>query len=233
MSKRLDSKHKIDRRLGVNLWGRAKSPINRREYGPGQHGQRRKKPSDYGTQLMAKQKLKGYYGNIGERQFRRYYDEASRRKGDTSENMIELLERRLDTVIYRMKFVPTVFAARQFVSHGHVKLNGKRVTIPSISVKDGDVIELRDKVKELAIVMIAVDSGERDVPDYIDVDHKSMKGTFVRGPKLPDEGALHRLVVDIDIVGHVTLARIDSDEDDGQFLGLVLQLDRVGIAHRV
>jgi len=144
------------------------------------------RPSDYGTQLMAKQKLKGYYGNIGERQFRRYYDEASRRKGDTSENMIELLERRLDTVIYRMKFVPTVFAARQFVSHGHVKLNGKRVTIPSISVKDGDVIELRDKVKELAVVLIAVDSGERDVPDYIDVDHKSMKGTFVRGPKLPD-----------------------------------------------
>jgi small subunit ribosomal protein S4 len=186
LSKRLDSKHKIDRRLGVNLWGRAKSPINRREYGPGQHGQRRKKPSDYGTQLMAKQKLKGYYGNIGERQFRRYYDEASRRKGDTSENMIELLERRLDTVIYRMKFVPTVFAARQFVSHGHVKLNGKRVTIASISVKDGDVIELRDKVKELAVVLIAVDSGERDVPDYIDVDHKAMKGTFVRGPKLPD-----------------------------------------------
>jgi small subunit ribosomal protein S4 len=186
MSKRLESKHKIDRRLGVNLWGQAKSPINRREYGPGQHGQRRKKPSDYGTQLMAKQKLKGYYGNIGERQFRRYYDEASRRKGDTSENMIELLERRLDTVIYRMKFVPTVFAARQFVSHGHVKVNGKRVTIASFSVKDGDMIELRDKVKELAVVLIAVDSGERDVPDYMDVDHKGMKGTFVRGPKLPD-----------------------------------------------
>ncbi len=186
MSKRLESKHKIDRRLGVNLWGRPKSPVNRREYGPGQHGQRRKKPSDYGTQLMAKQKLKGYYGNIGERQFRRYYAEASRRKGDTSENMIELLERRLDMVVYRMKFVSTIFAARQFVSHGHVKVNGRRVTIASISVKDGDVIELRDKAKELAVVQIAAESGERDVPDYIEVDHKALKGTFVRGPKLPD-----------------------------------------------
>ncbi len=186
MTKRAESKFKINRRLGVNLWGRAKSPVNKREYGPGQHGQRRKKPSDYGVQLMAKQKLKGYYGNIGERQFRRYYQEAARRKGDTPDNMIELLERRLDTVIYRMKFVPTVFAARQFVSHGHVKVNGKRVTIPSLSVKDNDVIELRDKVKELAIVMGAVESGERDVPDYIEVDHKALKGTFLRGPKLPD-----------------------------------------------
>src|SRR6201747_155067 len=148
MSKRQESKYKINRRLGVNLWGQAKSPINRREYGPGQHGQRRKKPSDYGTQLMAKQKLKGYYGNIGERQFRRYYDEASRRKGDTSENMIELLERRLDTVIYRMKFVPTVFAARQFVSHGHVKVNGKRVTIASYRVKVGETVEVKEKSKQ-------------------------------------------------------------------------------------
>src|SRR6185436_12088856 len=149
MSKRIEAKYKIDRRMSANIWGRPKSPVNRREYGPGQHGQRRKKPSDYGTQLMAKQKLKGYYGNIGERQFRRYYDEASRRKGDTSENMIELLERRLDTIVYRMKFVPTVFAARQFVSHGHVKLNGKRVTIPSYLCKEGDAIELKDKAKEL------------------------------------------------------------------------------------
>src|SRR6201992_2645139 len=172
MTKRTESKYKINRRLGVNLWGRAKSPINRREYGPGQHGQRRKKPSDYGTQLMAKQKLKGYYGNIGERQFRRYYDEASRRRGDTSENMIELLERRLDTVIYRMKFVPTVFAARQFVRHGHVEVDGTRVTIAPCSGKARHTIELRDKVKELPGVLIAVDSGERDVPDYIDVDHK-------------------------------------------------------------
>ena len=138
MSKRHASKFKINRRLGVNLWGSAKSPINRRDYGPGQHGQRRKKPSDYGTQLMAKQKLKGYYGNIGERQFRRLYDEAARRRGDTGENLIELLERRLDAVVYRMKLVPTRFAARQFVNHGHVSLNGKRVNIPSYQVKDDD-----------------------------------------------------------------------------------------------
>src|SRR5580704_19119617 len=162
MSKRSESKYKINRRLGVNLWGRAKSRLNRREYGPGQHGQRRKKPSDYGTQLAAKQKLKGYYGNIGERQFRRLYEEAARRKGDTGANLIELLERRLDAVVYRMKFVPTPFAARQFVNHGHIRVNGKRVNISSYSVKDGDTIEVKDKSKLLAIVLESVRSTERD-----------------------------------------------------------------------
>src|ERR1700741_3089415 len=166
MSKREESKFKINRRLGVNLWGRSKSPLNRRDYGPGQHGQRRKKPSDFGTQLMAKQKLKGYYGNIGERQFRKLYEEAARRKGDTGENLIELLERRLDAVIYRMKFVPTVFAARQFVSHKHVTVNGKRVSVSSFVVKEGDVIEGSEKVKQHAQVLAAVESTERDVPDY-------------------------------------------------------------------
>src|SRR3954470_17713339 len=140
MSKRQESKYKIDRRLGVNLWGRPKSPINRREYGPGQHGQRRKKPSDFGLQLMAKQKLKGYYANIGEKQFRRLYAEAVRRRGDTGENLIQLLERRLDAGVYRMKLVPTPFAPRQFVNHGHILVNGKRVNIPSYQVRDGDVI---------------------------------------------------------------------------------------------
>ena len=159
MTKRTESKYKINRRLGVNLWGRAKSPVNKREYGPGQHGQRRKKPSDYGTQLMAKQKLKGYYGNIGERQFRRLYDEAVRRRGDTGENLIELLERRLDAIVYRMKFVPTPFAARQVVNHGHVSVNGKRVNIASYQVKDNDVIELRGKAKEMLIVLEASKSG--------------------------------------------------------------------------
>jgi small subunit ribosomal protein S4 len=186
MSKRENSKHKIDRRLGVNLWGRPKSPLNKREYGPGQHGQRRKKPTDYGTQLMAKQKLKGYYANIGERQFRRYYAEAVRRRGDTSENLIELLERRLDCAVYRMKFAITPFAARQLVNHGHVKVNGKRVTISSYQVKDGDEIELKDKSKQLAVVMAAAETAERDVPDYLSVDHSAMKGTYVRGPKPAD-----------------------------------------------
>ena len=186
MSKRAGSKYKINRRLGVNLWGRSKSPLNRRDYGPGQHGQRRKKPSDFGTQLMAKQKLKGYYGNIGERQFRRLYEEASRRRGDTGERLIELLERRLDAVVYRMKFVQTVFAARQFVNHGHVRVNGKRVNIGSYLVKDGDTIEVKDKSRLLAFVLEAVKSTERDVPDYLQVDHDKMKGTFVRAPKLAD-----------------------------------------------
>lgn len=186
MSKRETAKYKIDRRLGVNLWGRPKSPYNKRNYGPGQHGQKRKKPSDYGIQLMAKQKLKGAYGNITERQFRRYYQEAVRRRGDTGENLIELLERRLDAVVYRMKFVPTVFAARQFVSHGHVRVNGKRVTIPSYQVRDNDVIEVAGKAREMALVLEAVASGERQVPEYLTSDPNSMKGSFVRAPKLAD-----------------------------------------------
>jgi small subunit ribosomal protein S4 len=186
MSKRLSSKYKIDRRLGENLWGRPKSPVNRRQHPPGEHGQRRRKPSDFGTQLMAKQKLKGYYANIGERQFRRYYQEASRRTGDTGENLIGLLERRLDAVIYRSKFVPTVFAARQFVSHGHVLVNGKKVTIPSYQVREGDEIQIKEKSREIGIVLEALESPEREVPDYIDIDYKAMKATFVRTPKLAD-----------------------------------------------
>ena len=185
--KRGEAKHKIDRRLGVNLWGRAKSPVNNnRDYGPCQHGQRRKKPTDFGIQLMAKQKLKGYYGSIGERQFRGLYQEASRRRGDTSENLVGLLERRLETVVYRAKFVPTVFAARQFVNHGHVKVNGKRVNIGSYQVKEGDVVEVRERSRDLALVLTAVQSNERDVPQYIDADHKKMTAKLVRTPQLAD-----------------------------------------------
>jgi len=186
MTKRLESKYKINRRLGVNLWGRPKSPLGKRDYGPGQHGQRRKKPSDFSVQLMAKQKLKGYYGNIGEKQFRKYYDEAVRRKGDTGENLIELLERRLDAVIYRLKFAITPFAARQFVSHGHVVVNGKRVNIPSYLVRDSDVIEVREKSKQLAMVLDATQSAERDVPEFLEVDHRAMRGRFVRAPKFAE-----------------------------------------------
>jgi small subunit ribosomal protein S4 len=186
MSKRLNAKHKIDRRLGVNLWGRPKSPVNDREYGPGQHGQRRKKPTDFGLQLMAKQRLKGYYGNIGERQFRRFYEDASRRRGDTSENLVGLLERRLETVVYRAKFVPTVFAARQFVSHGHILVNGKRVNIPSYQVKPGDKVEVKEKSKQLGIVLEANQLAERDVPEYVEVDHGKQVATYVRVPALAD-----------------------------------------------
>ena len=187
MSKRQESKYKINRRLGENLWGRDKSPINKREYGPGQHGQRRKKPTDFGTQLRAKQKLKGYYGNITERQFRKIYTEAIRKKGDTSENLIGLLERRLDAVVYRLKVAPTVFAARQLVSHGHVMLNGKRADISSMFVKEGDEISLNPKMRENVQVLEGVSSQERQVPDYLEVvDQKAFKGKFVRTPKLAD-----------------------------------------------
>ncbi|MDB5522861.1 MAG: rpsD [Rhizobium sp.] len=187
MSKRASSKYKIDRRMGENIWGRPKSPVNRREYGPGQHGQRRKgKLSDFGVQLKAKQKLKGYYGDISEKQFRATYDEAARRKGDTPENLIGLLESRLDAIVYRAKFVPTIFAARQFVNHGHVKVNGIRVNIGSYRCKAGDVIEVKEKSKQLAIVLEAVSLAERDVPDYVEADHSKMKATFVRVPTLAD-----------------------------------------------
>ena len=187
MSKRIAAKHKLDRRMGENIWARPKSPVNRRDYGPGEHGQRRRgKISDYGVQLRAKQKLKGYYGNITEKQFKRVYVEAVRLRGDTSENLIGLLERRLDAVVYRAKFVPTVFAARQLVNHGHVKVNGKRVNIPSYQVKVDDVIEIRNRSKEMALILEAVQSPERDVPDYINVDHSKLTAKFTRVPALAD-----------------------------------------------
>jgi small subunit ribosomal protein S4 len=187
MSKRHSAKYKLDRRMGENIWGRPKSPINKRAYGPGQHGQRRKqKVSDFGLQLRAKQKLKGYYGNLTETQFSRIYDEAARRKGNTSENLIGLLESRLDAVVYRAKFVPTPFAARQFVNHGHVLVNGKRVNIPSYRVKPGDVVQVRERSRNMALVLEALQSSERDTPDYITVDAKSMSATFVRAPELAE-----------------------------------------------
>lgn len=184
--KRLQSKHKIDRRIGANMWGRPKSPYNKRQTGPGMHGAQRGKPTDYGVQLMAKQKLKGYYGNIGERQFRRYFKEASRLKGDTSQNLIGLLERRLDSVIYRACFVPTVFAARQFVNHKHVTVNGKVINLPSYLVKEGDIIEVREKSRQMPLVMVSLESQEREPPSYIEVDKKAFKATFLRTPKLED-----------------------------------------------
>ena len=187
MSKRHSAKYKLDRRLGENIWGRPKSPVNRREYGPGQHGQRRKgKLSDFGQQLRAKQKLKGHYGDLSEKQFRKIYEEADRRKGETTENLIGLLESRLDAMVYRAKFVPTIFAARQFVNHGHVNVNGRRVNIPSYRCKPGDVIEIREKSKQLAIVLESTQLAERDVPEYVEADHNKMTAKFIRVPALSD-----------------------------------------------
>ena len=186
MSKRIEAKNKICRRLGVNLWGRAKNPIVKKDYPPGEHGSKRRKVSDYGLQLAAKQRLKGYYGNITEKQFRRVYQEASRRRGDTAENMIGALEQRLDIVVYRLNFVPTVFAARQFVNHGHILVNGRRVTIASYVVREGDVIEVRERSRNMELVLGTVQQPERDVPEYMSVDAKALKGTFVRIPKLAD-----------------------------------------------
>ena len=187
MTKRTAAKYKIDRRMGENIWGRPKSPVNRREYGPGQHGQRRKnKMSDFGTQLRAKQKLKGYYGDLTEKQFRRIFAEAERIRGDTGENLIGLLERRLDAVVFRAKFVPTPFAARQFVNHGHVTVNGKRVNIASYRVQEGDVVQVREKSRQMALVLEAIGSAERDVPEYLSVDHNKLTAEFVRMPALSD-----------------------------------------------
>ena len=187
MTRRLRSKYKVNRSLCENLWGRPKSPINRREYRPGQHGQaRRRRLSDYGIQLQAKQKLKAYYGDITEKQFRNLYYEAVRRTGDTSEFLVQLLELRLGAVVYRMKFAPTVFSARQIVNHGHIAVNGKRVNVPSYMIREGDVVEVRGEMKANALVLAAAESPERDVPDYMDVDHSAMRGTFVRIPAFAD-----------------------------------------------
>ena len=186
MSKRISSKYKINRRLSVNLWGRPKSPFNKRDYPPGQHGQRRRKISDFGSQLRAKQKLRGYYGNINEKQFRRIYAEAVQAKGDTSEQLIGLLESRLDIIVYRMLFVPTVFAARQLINHGHVTVNGKRVNVASYRVREGDKVEIRQKSKQHPVVLEATQTLERDGPDYIEIDFENLKGTFVRIPVLAD-----------------------------------------------
>ena len=187
MTKRTAAKHKIDRRMGENIWGRPKSPVNRREYGPGQHGQRRKaKLSDFGIQLRAKQKLKGYYGDLTEKQFRRIFTEAERIRGDTGERLVGLLESRLDAVIYRAKFVPTMFAARQFINHGHILVNGRKVNIASYRVSEGDTIEVREKSKQIPLVLEAVALAERDVPEYVSADHSKMAATFVRIPAVSD-----------------------------------------------
>lgn len=186
MTKRVQAKSKICRSLGVNLWGRAKNPLARRDYRPGEHGQKRRKLSDYGMQLMAKQRLRGYYGDISERQFRHAYEEASRLKGDTAENLIGLLERRLDMVVFRMNIVPTIFAARQFVNHGHIQVNGRRVTVPSYQVREGDTITVRQGSRQLALVLESLQSPERDMPDYLRFDQREMSGSFVRIPKVAD-----------------------------------------------
>ena len=186
MTKRIEAKTKICRRLGVNLWGRAKDPLARRAYGPGQHGAKRKKVTPFGVQLAQKQKIRAYYANITEKQFRNTYEAASAMRGDTAENLIGLLERRLDAVVYRMKFVATPFAARQFVNHGHVHVNGHRVTIPSYRCRPGDVIELSSKAKDFPFVEEALGLGERDIPEYVSVDVKGKRGTFVRTPSIGD-----------------------------------------------
>ena len=187
MTKRLASKHKVDRRLKVNLWGRPKSPFNSRNYPPGQHGKAKKgKLSDYGTQLEAKQKMKFYYGNMNERQFRNVYRNARQKKGNTSENLIGFLERRLDTVAYRAKFATTVFSARQLINHGHIKVNGKKVNIPSYLVKAEDAIEIKDKSKDIITIVGALLSKEREVPDYIQIDEKNKKATLIRIPKFSE-----------------------------------------------
>ena len=188
MTKRINSKHKVDRRLGVNLWGKPKSPFNKRAYPPGQHGQTasRKKPSDYGIQLHAKQKLKSYYGNMNERQFRNIYKKAIMAKGDTAENLIGLLERRLDAVIYRSKLSNTIFSSRQLINHGHVRVNGKKVNIGSYQVTEEDEIEIRDKSKQLALIDIALANKEREVPEYLQLDEKNKKVKFVRIPKFEE-----------------------------------------------
>lgn len=186
MSKRLRSKYKIDRRLGVNLWGRAKSPVSSNSAAPGQHGSRRTKPTNYGLQLRAKQQLRFYYGNIGEKQFRRLYHEAVRRRGSSDDNLLRLLESRLDAAVYRMKFAPTVFASRQLINHGHILVNARKVNLPSYRLRQGDQVEIRPRSKQMGIVISAIESKERDVPHYLEVDTKAAKGIFALAPSVTE-----------------------------------------------
>ena len=186
MTKRTQAKNKICRRLGVNLWGRAKSPLARRDYGPGMHGQKRRKMSGYALQLQAKQKLKRYYANMTEKQFRRAYEEASQLRGDTAENLIGLLERRLDIAVFRLNFVPSIFAARQLINHGHVEVNGKRVNIASYRLREGDEMQVRERSREMPMILESLQQPEREVPEYLSLDFKAMKGQFHRVPKLAD-----------------------------------------------
>lgn len=186
MSKRLRSKYKVNRRLGVNLWGRAKSPVGSNNAAPGQHGSRHKKPTNFGLQLRAKQQIRAYYGNVGEKQFRRLYQEAVRRRGSSDDNLLWLLESRLDAAVYRMKFAITVFASRQFINHGHILVNGRKVNLPSYQLREGDQIEVRPSSKQLAIVLAAGESKERDIPHYLDVDTKEAKGKFASAPAVSE-----------------------------------------------
>ena len=180
------AKKKTNRSLRANLWGDPKSPYLKREYGPGQHGARKKKLTDYGTQLQAKQRLKTYYGNVSEKQFAKYYAEAIRRRGDAAENLVGILESRLDNLVFKSKFVPTIFASRQFINHGHILVNGKRVNIPSYMVKVGDVISVKESAKQMAMVVASVESNQHDVPAYLEVDDKKLEAKYTFVPKFED-----------------------------------------------
>ncbi len=183
MTKRVNAKKKFSRKLGGSLWGQAKDPYLKRNYKPGQHGASSKgRVSDYGTQLKAKQRMKFYYGNISEKQFFNTFSLAEKSKGDVSENFVGLLESRLDVIVYRANFVPTVFAARQFVSHKHVTVNGKIVNIASYRAKIGDVVQVREKSRTLALVIDAQQKMERDIPSYMMLDKDNLSAKLTEKP---------------------------------------------------
>lgn len=170
MSRYTGPKARVSRRLGTNIWGTQGETraLDRRPYPPGEHGRaRRRQPSEYHQQLQEKQKARFTYG-LTERQFRRVYEEANRRMGVTGEEMLQLLERRLDNIVYRAGWASTRPQARQFVSHGHVDVNGKRVDIPSYRVRKGDVVSLRDKAKNLIVIQWNRDVLDRTPPAWLD-----------------------------------------------------------------
>lgn len=187
MTKVVKAKYKASRRLGTSIWGDDKDPFHTKNYRPGQHGPTgRVKTSDYGVHLQAKQTVKAHYGRITEKQFRNIFALANKMKGNTAENFAGLLEKRLDMVIYRMNLAPTIFAARQLVSHDNVKLNGKKVNIPGQRLKEGDKVELKDSAKQITVYMESAQKQKRTVPEYLSVDPGAMSGVFIRTPMILD-----------------------------------------------
>lgn len=170
------------RRVGQPLCGSPKCPALKRPYPPGQHGKDgRRRVSEYGKQILEKQKLKFIYG-VQERQLRRYLEMARKARGRTGERLLQLLESRLDNIVYRLGFAASLPAARQLVSHGHIEVNGKKVDIPSYIVEVGDVVAVREKSRNLDPVVQSIESRAGNVPDYLSLDAEARRGVLLRVP---------------------------------------------------
>lgn len=177
-------KNRVARRFGVNIFGRARNPLLHKQNPPGVHGARRRKKSDFGVALEEKQKLKAIYGMLTEKQLVSYYKRAVALPGNTAQHLVQMLECRLDTVVYRLKLAPTIFAAHQLISHGHILVDGKKVDRRSFQVQPGMVISVKEKTRNNAIVADSVQSGMRAVPEYMNLSASSFSGQLLAMPMM-------------------------------------------------